>query len=58
MFRKARYISLKTASSFGNSDWFLLTFRSAAFKDSIAVGQLSGHGTLLAAKLGASAADV
>jgi hypothetical protein len=35
MLHKARYISLKTASSFGNSARFLLTFRSAALSDSI-----------------------
>ena len=35
MLRKAKYISLNTASSFGNSARFLLTFRSAALSDSI-----------------------
>jgi hypothetical protein len=35
MLRNARYISLKTASSFGNTKRFFDTFRRAAFKDSI-----------------------
>ena len=35
MLRKARYRSLKTASSFGNIARFFDTFRSDAFNDSI-----------------------
>jgi hypothetical protein len=35
MFLNARYISSKTASSFGNSDRFFVTFRNVMFKDSI-----------------------
>jgi hypothetical protein len=35
MFLSARYISLKTASSFGNKERFLVIFRSVMFKDSI-----------------------
>ena len=35
MLRKARYSSLKTASSFGNNERFFATFLSVAFSDSI-----------------------
>ena len=35
IFLNARYSSLKTASSFGNSDRFFVTFRNVMFKDSI-----------------------
>ena len=35
IFLSARYISLKTASSFGNSDRFFVTLRSVMFNDSI-----------------------
>jgi hypothetical protein len=35
MLCKAKYINLKTASSDGNNDWFLLTLHSVMFKDSI-----------------------
>lgn len=35
MLRKARYSSLKTASSDGKSDRFFDTFRSVMFSDSI-----------------------
>jgi len=35
IFLKAKYKSLKTASSDGNSDRFFDTFRSVMFKDSI-----------------------
>ena len=35
MFLSARYISLKTASSFGNSERFFGNFRSASLGNSI-----------------------
>ena len=35
IFLNAKYINLKTASSFGNSERFFVTLRSVMFKDSI-----------------------
>ena len=35
MFLSAKYISLKTASSFGNSERFFVIFRKVMFSDSI-----------------------